>query len=252
MITLTHHSQLAQLSVHEPEPGPEPKPEPEVATPVAAGGDQGLTAIAQYDYEVRVWPAYGFDFRPRPAAHNDRPQRTMSCPFLKASISWVLYKKTPIGGLALVRTELGVVCSPHLMSLSSMYPSNPSRCQSQKLKRLLPRPHLHLHPLCLQSRSWNRNPSLRLVSMKALLRLHYMSAQDILPSTLTLWIIFISAATTQRKTTNCPSAKVTGSLKLRLSRKIGGPVVTNMAMSDYSRVRVFTATIFGIMGHGRD
>ena len=54
MITLTHHWQLAQLSVHEPEPAPEPEPEPEVAPPVAAGDDQGLTAIAQYDYEVRV------------------------------------------------------------------------------------------------------------------------------------------------------------------------------------------------------
>jgi hypothetical protein len=52
MITLTHHWQLAQLSVYEPEP--EPEPEPEVAPPVAAEDDQGLTAIAQYDYEVRV------------------------------------------------------------------------------------------------------------------------------------------------------------------------------------------------------
>jgi hypothetical protein len=51
---LTYYSQLAQLSVHEPEP--EPEPEPGVAPPVAAAGLQGLIAVAQYDYEVRVYP----------------------------------------------------------------------------------------------------------------------------------------------------------------------------------------------------
>jgi hypothetical protein len=64
--------------------------------------------------------------------------------------------------------------------------------------------------------------------------------------------MFISAATTQRKTTNCPSAKATGSLKSRVSQTIGGLVVTSMAMSGYFRVRFFTATILEIMGHERD
>ena len=31
---------------------PEPEPEPEEAAPVPAQGDHGLTALAQYDYEV--------------------------------------------------------------------------------------------------------------------------------------------------------------------------------------------------------
>ena len=49
--------QLAQLTVHEQEPEPEPElvPEPEpTEMPVSATGVQGLTAVAQYDYEVRV------------------------------------------------------------------------------------------------------------------------------------------------------------------------------------------------------
>jgi hypothetical protein len=55
MIKLTYE-QLAQLSVHEQEPEPEPEPEPEAVLPASTTGDQGFTAIAQYDYEVRVLP----------------------------------------------------------------------------------------------------------------------------------------------------------------------------------------------------
>ena len=41
--------QFAQLSVQESEP----EPEPEEAAPAPVQGDHGLTALAQYDYEVR-------------------------------------------------------------------------------------------------------------------------------------------------------------------------------------------------------
>lgn len=47
------YEQLAQLSVHEPEP--EPEPEPKAVSPASTTGDQGLTAVAQYDYEVRPY-----------------------------------------------------------------------------------------------------------------------------------------------------------------------------------------------------
>jgi hypothetical protein len=49
---LTYYLQLAQLSVHETEP----EPEPEAVPPASAASDQGLTAVAQYDYEARVLP----------------------------------------------------------------------------------------------------------------------------------------------------------------------------------------------------
>jgi hypothetical protein len=52
-IKLTYYLQLAQLSVHETEPEPWPEPEPKAVPPA---GDQGLTAVAQYDYEARVFP----------------------------------------------------------------------------------------------------------------------------------------------------------------------------------------------------
>jgi hypothetical protein len=42
-----NYSQLAHLSLQEPEP------EPEAVAPVSAAGDQALTAVAQYDYDVR-------------------------------------------------------------------------------------------------------------------------------------------------------------------------------------------------------
>ena len=48
------YKQLSQLSVHEPEPVPEL--EPKATLPASATGDQGLTAVAQYEYEVRVLP----------------------------------------------------------------------------------------------------------------------------------------------------------------------------------------------------
>jgi hypothetical protein len=57
-----------------------------------------------------------------------------------------------------------------------------------------------------------------------------------------------SVVTTLRRTMNCPSAKVTGSLKLKLSRRTGGLVATSMVMLGYSRVRVFAATLDGIVG----
>jgi hypothetical protein len=47
--------------MHEIEPQPEPEPEPKAAPPASAVGDQGLAAVVQYDYEVRVKPSYELD-----------------------------------------------------------------------------------------------------------------------------------------------------------------------------------------------
>lgn len=76
--------QLAQLSLHEqePEPGPEPEPEPEAVLPASAGGDQGVTAVAQYDYEVRVLPHMTLPWATvlRSLTSINRPQKTTSFP----------------------------------------------------------------------------------------------------------------------------------------------------------------------------
>jgi len=55
-----------------------------------------------------------------------------------------------------------------------------------------------------------------------------------------------------RRTTNCLSVKVIGSLKSKLSRKIGGRVGTSMIMLGYSQVRDFAAPLNWIVEHGRD
>src|SRR5712671_1810032 len=53
---------------------------------------------------------------------------------------------------------------------------------------------------------------------------------------------------TLRRTTNCPSARVTGLLRLKVSLRIGGPVVTSRVMLGCSQVRVsFSATTFQVL-----
>ena len=69
-IKLSYYLQLAQLNVRETEPEFEPQLEPKAVAPASAAGEQGLTAIAQYDYEVRVMPPYELDPRPQPVTPN--------------------------------------------------------------------------------------------------------------------------------------------------------------------------------------
>ena len=168
--------------MHETEPQPEPEPEPKAVLPASAAGDQGLAAVVQYDYEVRVMPSY--------VGHSlsslmsfDRPQKTTSFPWSRARLSWVSYKRMWIGGLAVVQTAPGVVCSPRRTSPSSKRSRNPNPNSRPKKKRRR-RHHHHRHRRLqlrpLQPYLQCPSPSLSLLP-RASLQWHYMSVQDALP-----------------------------------------------------------------------
>lgn len=104
--------QLAQLSVHEP--APDPEPELEEAAPAPALGDQGLTAIAQYNYKVHARNYLAAIDPPLTQFSLCRPQKTTSCRSSRASSSWGSCKRTRTGGPGTARTG-PVVGFPHIV-----------------------------------------------------------------------------------------------------------------------------------------
>ena len=253
-INLTRYSQLAQLSVRETETELEPELEPKAEPPASAAGGQGLTAVAQYDYEVRVMLPYELDLDHNPWSLTsfDRPQRTTNFPLSKASLSCKSYRKMRIGGLVLVRTAPGVVCSRRRTSLSSKHRQNSSPNLNQRPRKKRRRRHHHHrhhrhrhHPRRPSPPCRSPNLSLHLLLTRASSRWHYTSAHAV-PWKVLFDLHWLHIATTLRRIMNCLSATVTGSPRSTLSRMTGGLVATSMAMLGYSQVRVFAMPIFKI------
>ena len=139
--------QLAQLSVHEPVTEPEPEPE-------LAAEDQGITAVAQYDYEVRVPMIFAILASADTHPSLRRPQKTTSCPSSRASSLCRSYRKMRTGGLGGAQTERVVGFSPRRTSRLSTPPrhlrnpnQNPSLSPNlNRLRRLLRLHHHHQPP----------------------------------------------------------------------------------------------------------
>ena len=148
-----------------------------------------------------------------------------------------------IGGLAVVQTVPGAVCSPRRTLRSSNRPRNPNPNQRPRKKRRRRRRRHHLRRHLLQRPPRQPSPPCRSPNLSLRLRVssrwHYTSTQDTIPWSLLSDFVLLAIATTQRRTTNCLSARVTGSLRSKLSQTIGGLVATSMIMLVCSRVRPY-------------